>query len=228
MWNEGDPNFRGILVKAETSISSAVSSLSSWLWTLERILNMHKGTYRLCRYGIKSRYLALKRSYNLSVHPLCMLHLRRCSQNNKNEQWCLCLGMLGAAETDPRRKLWLVSPLCLSNLDYYRAALPPSGISTSLQKQKPKLEQGICARARGWHSHWLEGMELISALCFGPQNNLPWNMRDDAGGGKAKQRQPSDTRCMCNAASKPRERKYSVCKSEQAEVWGRSQKQPAH
>lgn len=24
-------------------------------------------------------------------------------------------------------------------------------------------------------------------------------MRDDAGGGKAKQRQPSDTRCMCNA-----------------------------
>lgn len=41
MWNEGDPNFRGILVKAETSISSAVNSLSSWLWTLERILNMH-------------------------------------------------------------------------------------------------------------------------------------------------------------------------------------------
>lgn len=31
-------------------------------------------------------------------------------------------------------------------------------------------------------------------------------MRDDAGGGKAKQRQPSGTSCMCNAAGKPREK----------------------
>lgn len=139
---------------------------------------------------------------------------------------------VGSSRDRSQKEALAAPPLCLwatliiTELLYLPQVFPP--VCRSIKT--PNLnKECVLVLEEGTNADWRE-WELISALWFGPQNNLTWNMRDDAGGGEAKQRQSSDTRCMCNAASKPWERKYSMCKQEQtvSSERGARSRQAAH